>query len=322
MVDALLGPLAGAMGYMLVIGAPTFLILAYFFVVWDKRQADSPSADDTQIGLKLGLFFLAIIGLGMAVSGASMFLHYLLSGAKTGSFAIKTGIASILSGGIVVGGVWFVFLPRTNYNQYPKATRLTLGYISVVTGLVSAVSLNFFIIGLFNSASWRGNSVNFANLLIFGGLAVVALSRFGALSGWTAPPPRATGFQGGPGGFPQGGAPQGGFPQGGAPQGGFPQGGAPQGGFPQGGAPQGGFPQGGAPQGGFPQGGAPQGGAPQGGFPQGGAPQGGAPQQGGAAPAQSGGFPAPGGNPQGGGGLPPPSGSGGSGGSGGGFPPR
>jgi hypothetical protein len=278
--------------------------LAYFFIQWDKRKPDSENVDDTQVGLKLGLFFLAIIGLGIAVAGLSAFLHYLLSGTKAGTGVLKTGIASVLSGGLFLGAVWFMFLPRTNYSEYPKATRFAVGYVGVICGFVAALSLNLFLVGLFNSAPWAFNSANMANLIVFGGLGVVAISRFGALSGWTATQPRQN-FGGG-GGFQQ--PPQGGgFPGGQPPQqqaqgGGFPGGGAP----PQGGPVGGGAPPAGG--GGFPPagGGAPPAGG--GGFPGGG---GGAPPAGGGGQAPGGGgFPAPGGG-GGGGGLPPPSGSGG-----------
>ena len=306
----MLGQASGAFGYLLVMGAPALLILSYFFITWDKRRDGSENADDNQVGLKLGLFFLALVGLGMAAGGITSFLHYLLSGTKVGSSVMKSGIANILTGLIVLGGVWFVFLPRTNHAAFPRATRYTVGYVAVVSGMLAALSLNGFVDGVFNSAAWRGNAGNLASLLVFGGLAFVALTRFGAICGWTAPPPRqklsgpAGGFQGPAGGFAQQGGPQG--PQGG----GFPQQGGPQG--PQGG----GFPPGGpqGPQGGgFPPGGGQQqggGGGPQGG----GFPPSGGPQQGGGGGQQGGGgFPAPGGgSPQGGGGgLPPPSGSGG-----------
>jgi len=286
MFGQMLGQASGAFGYLLMLGAPAFLVLTYFFIAWDKRLPDSENVSDNQVGLKLGLFFLALVGLSMATSGLSSFLHYLLSGTKVGTWALKSGIAGVLAGVVVVGGVWFVFLPRTNHAEFPRATRYAFGYVAVIAGMTAALSLNGLLDGMFNSASWSANSGNLANLVVFGGLAFVTLTRFGAICGWAAPPPRqqsfsgpAGGFQAGPGGFPGGPGP------GPGPQGGFPSGG-------QGPGP--------GPQGGFPPSGG-QGPGPQGG---------GFPPSGGQGPGPQGGFPAPGGQ-QGGGGLPPPSGSGG-----------
>ena len=44
-----------------------FVIGAYFFIVLDRQRANSPSKDDTQVGLKLVLFGVMYAGLALAM---------------------------------------------------------------------------------------------------------------------------------------------------------------------------------------------------------------------------------------------------------------
>jgi hypothetical protein len=71
-------------GLVFLFGAPSWLVLSYFFLVWDARQPQSATASDGQIGIKLVGMFLLLIGLGIAAGGLASLLHYLLSGAKGG----------------------------------------------------------------------------------------------------------------------------------------------------------------------------------------------------------------------------------------------
>lgn len=269
-----------------------FLVLfaGYFFVFWERRRDDSPLKGDDQVGLKLGLFTLLIVALGYATGGLVSVLWYLLSGTKAGSGLIKSGIASLLAGGIGFAAISFLFLPRTNAKEFDRVERFAVGGVAIASGALALSALNGLLGGLFTSADWKFvTAQDFATLLVYGALFFLTLMRFGQLSGWTVPQRPVMPMQQPPGGGypPQGG---GGYQQGG---GGYP----PQGG---GGYP----PQGG---GGYP----PQGGG--GGYP----PQGGG---GGYPPQGGGGYPPQGG----GGGLPPPGGSGGgyNPGGGGGYQPR
>lgn len=301
-------------GFKLMIPAAVIMVAAcYFFTFWDRRREDCPDAEDTQLGLKLLLYGFLMIALAYAASGLHSVLFFLLSAAKP-SFLIKGGLGSLIAGGAVFGLVFAVFLKRTNAQTYDRVERWTLAFVAAAAGAAAVTAFYELLTGLFTSRAWRlhasdaegaakllatlkmGKAVNasyLAELLVFGPLAFLALSRFGAVSGWTIPVRQAPmqGFQQpAPGqGYPQGQMQQ----QGSQPQQPYGQQPAP----PQGGGFPGGGQQGG---GGFPGGGQ-QGG---GGFPGGG-------QQGG------GGFPGGGGGGYppsgGGGGLPPPSG---------GYPPR
>lgn len=232
-----------------------FLVGAYFFAIWDARRPDADA--DGQIEIKVVLYTLAIAALAVAAGGANTLLHYLFSGAKTGTPAIKSGLAGLVAGGLILAGIALAMLPRTNMLERPKVSRLALGFVGAVAGSVAILSFSLFVNMMINGggAAWAEKSAPLALFVTYGGLAFVAINKLGALSGWTAPV-RPAMPHAGHGGYPQsGGIPQGYPPQ----QGGMPQGYPPQqqGGMPQ----QGGYPP---QQGGYP----PQGGGgypPQGG---------------------------------------------------------
>jgi hypothetical protein len=261
--------IAAASGGLATGLAIAFFVGAYFFAIWDSRRSDAEA--DGQIGLKIVLYTLALGALGIAAGGVDTLLHYVVSGAKTGTPAIKQGAAGLVSGGLILAGIMMALLPRTNTQQHPKAMRLTLGFVAAITGSAAIVAFSMFVQMMINGggAPWAVKAGPFATFLTYGGIGFFALNKLGGMSGWVAQPRPM--------------APQAGVPQ----QGGYP---------PQ---QSGGVPQGG----GYP----PQGGGypPQGGMP----PQGGGyPPQGGGMPPQGGGYPPQGGGgypPQGGGGYQP-----------------
>jgi hypothetical protein len=239
-------------GMAFLIGAPTWLVLSYFFMVWESRREGSASKDDGQMGIKLVGLFLLLVGLAIATGGVTSLLHFLLSGAKTGKEALKGSIATVIAGAAAIFAVIVLILPRTNAKQYPKATRYAAGYLAAVSGTVALVSFQGLLSGLIMGAPWVMNAGNAASLVVYGGIAAVALAKLGALSGWTAPAPRPVYPPQQGGGMPPGGMPPGGGypPQGYGGQGGGYPGYGQGGGYP----PQGGGypPQGGGypPQGG------------------------------------------------------------------------
>jgi hypothetical protein len=252
--------------------APLMLLLVYLFAIWDARRDGSPGASDTQIGLKVAVHIFAILGILIAAGGVHGILSFVLGKMKGGasSDVIKAGIGNLVAGGGVFFACYAMLLPRTNWNEQGKVTRLSYGLVAAFSGINAIIALAAFLSGIIGGAPWGMNYPMLASLLVFGGLGFFSLTQLGGLSGWVAPPPKAMGFPGGGagGGYDQ---QQGYPPQGQPPAGGYP---------PQGGAPPAG--------GGYP----PQGGAPPagGGYP----PQGG----GGLPPPAGGGYP-----PQGGGGY-------------------
>ena len=227
--------LSAIIGLTPVTLAPAFLVLAYFFIVWDSRQPDSPNKDDTQIGLKLVLYVFVLVAVGLLMVGATMLLHYLLSGAKVDSSFVKVAVALLITGGVTFFVTNFLFLPRTNTKEFPKASRITVGALSAVAGIGAVLSLAMLLSGLILDIGWRASSGFLASLAVTGGVLAVTLSRFGAMSNWTIPqrpaamPPAAyppqQGYPPQQQGYPpqqQGYPPQGYPPQGGGypPQGG------------------------------------------------------------------------------------------------------
>lgn len=193
-----------------------FFVGAYFFAVWDGRRPEAE--EDGQIGLKIVLYTLALAALGIAAGGVNTLLHYLVSGAKTGTPAIKSGAAGLVAGGLILAGIMMALLPRTNTQTHPKVLRLTLGFVAAFTGTVAITSFALFVMMMINGggAPWAMKAQPFASFLTYGGLAFVALNKLGGLSGWVSQP-RAM--------APQAGVPQQGYPpqqSGGQPQQGYP----------------------------------------------------------------------------------------------------
>ncbi len=219
-----------------------FVIFAYLVITLDRRRETSPSKDDTQVGIKLVLYGLALAGILIAATGVEGLLAYVLGGFKGGAGPIKGTLPPILVGGAAAVAMLTVMIPRTNAKVAPQAERFAVGVLGLVYGSLAIGQTTAFLSGLFNSFPWMMTSSSLAGLLVSGAIGFLAVNRLGALSSWSAPvrpaapmsPPGYPPQQGG--GYPpqQGGGypPQqgGGYP----PQGGGypPQGGGypPQGG--------------------------------------------------------------------------------------------
>jgi hypothetical protein len=238
MMEAMGGGLPGGM-----IGlAAAYVAGAYFILTLDRQRANSPSKDDTQVGIKLVLFGLLIAGIMLAAGGLDRLLAYALGGFKGGSGAIKAALPSILVGAGVAAAVALALLPRTNLATYRQAERYALGLLGVFYGIQMIEDLNKVLTNLFTSAPWAEmTSKSVAGFVVATAIAFFAIFRLGAHSGWTPParpqPSYMPPGQGGGGYPPQQQYQQPGYP----PQGGGypPQGGGypPQGGGypPQGG---------------------------------------------------------------------------------------
>ncbi|MDX2092620.1 MAG: hypothetical protein SFX73_32445 [Kofleriaceae bacterium] len=219
-----------------------FVGVGYLYLSLDRQRANSPSKDDTQAGLKLVLWGLILAGVSIAAGGVQQLLAYIFGGFKGGSLPVRQALPTIIVGGVVVAGVVKAMLPRTNNDKERQVERYALGLLGVAFGVQAIVALNGLLGGLFMSAPWAYTSGSLASLAVTGAITVLALTRFGAASGWTQAPPAAPPMQFPPqqgGGFPpqQGGGyppPGGGYPPQGGGGYGPPQGGGgygpPQGG--------------------------------------------------------------------------------------------
>jgi hypothetical protein len=241
-MDDMPGGMGRGMGEMLLSLLPSiealalgagFVVFAYLVITLDRRRDNSPSKDDTQVGLKLVLYGLALAGIQIAVGGVNTLLAYILGGFKGGAAPIKLALPPILVGGAAAVAMLAVLLPRTNAKASPQAERFAVGVLGVVYGAFAIGQATFFLTALFNSFPWAVTSSALAGLLVSGAIGFLAVNRLGALSNWTAPvkpmmPMNPPGYPQQGGGYPpqQGGGypPQGGGypPQGGGypPQGG------------------------------------------------------------------------------------------------------
>jgi hypothetical protein len=247
--------------------APLFVGAAYFIVTLDRQRANSPSKDDTQVGIKLVLWAFTIAGLGMAVVAIDQLFTFAFGLFKGGSMGIRRVLAPLLVGAGTAILMRLVLIPKTNNTTMKQIERYALGFIALIYGMQGLFWLTMMLNNIFAAPSFSWNAISgpLAHSIVNGAIGFLAIILLGSKSEWTGPtppqrmqPPQGGGYPpqaGGQGYPPQGG----GYPQGG---GGYPQGG---GGYPQGGG--GGYPQAGG--GGYPQGGGggypPQGGG--GGYP-------------------------------------------------------
>jgi hypothetical protein len=239
------------MGVLPIAIAVLFVGASYFIITLDRMRDNSPSKDDTQVGIKLVLWAFIIAGIGMAAGGIYALLYFALSGFGGGFGAIRGSLAPLVVGSGVVVFFGLVLLPKTNNATMKQAERYAFGMLGFSYGIQAVYEMLQVINGVFVSASWAGISGGLTGVLVHGSIGFVAIIMLGSKSGWTgpSPPQRMMQMPGQGGGQPP---PQQGYPpQGGGypPQGGGYGGG---GGYPQGGG--GGYPQGGG--GGYP----PQGG--------------------------------------------------------------
>lgn len=240
-------------GSMLIAGSFAVFLLGYFYIFWDRRRDQSINASDSQVGLKLVLYTLLLVSLGLAIGAIEDILGYILAAGRNplgekGAGPLKMGIASLVAGGVGVAAIMFACLPLTNAREYPQVERFAVGAVALVAGLATVLGLEDTLQSFFGKTpGWPPKAHALASFLVSTGLAVLAIIRFGSLSGWQSPMRGAqAGYQAGyqqpqVGGYQQGGygaqpGSYGGQQQPGAyPQAGYPapqQGGYQQPGFP------------------------------------------------------------------------------------------
>ncbi|RMH44008.1 MAG: hypothetical protein D6689_03665, partial [Deltaproteobacteria bacterium] len=176
--------------------APTLFVAIYLLALWDARRDGSDGAGDRQIGLKAAVHVFALIGVFTAAGGLQEMLGYLLGKFKgdVSSAQIKAGIGHLLAGGGVFVLVYLFLLPRTNWRERDKVTRLAVGAAVVVLGILAIVSFVEFLGQILSGAEWVLSAQMLAGSVAFGGVAYVALDRLGQMSGWAGRPSAPAGF--------------------------------------------------------------------------------------------------------------------------------
>lgn len=177
-------------GSMLIAGSFAVLLLGYFYIFWDRRKDGSLNQGDGQVGIKLVLYTLLLVSLGLAVGAIESILGYILAAGKNqdglkGAGPLKMGIASLVAGGVGVAAIMFACLPLTNVREYPQVERFAVGAVALVAGLATVLGLQETLQNFFGRVdSWAPRAHTLASFLVSAGLAALAIMRFGSLSGW------------------------------------------------------------------------------------------------------------------------------------------
>jgi hypothetical protein len=184
-----LGPFAATAqrGFMAAF-AVAFVALGYLAITLDRRRETSPSRDDTHVGIKLVIWGLLLAAALMAADAAEDLLAFVLGGFKGGWAVMRGPIASLASAAVVGGGVYMMFLPRTNNAERPQVERLGVGAVAAILGASALVSLDAFLNALLGGKPWAEIAAGLAGVGVSGGVALLAVTRLGALSGWRAAP--------------------------------------------------------------------------------------------------------------------------------------
>lgn len=196
--------LAGYLGFAVI---PTFVVFGYLLVLLDRRD-DRPSKGDPQIGIKLVLWGLVLSGVSLMLGGANSLIGFVLGGFSGGLGEIKGALATLVSGGVVAMAFAALFLPRTNNAIAPQVERYAMGTLAMAAGLVAVIAFSEVVRSLFYGERWKVTSGLLSTLGVYGAATAFALLRHGALSGWSAIPPRSMSMPPGQsgGGYPAAGA--------------------------------------------------------------------------------------------------------------------
>lgn len=162
--------------------AAAFVVVGYLVIALRGMGKDDP-----QVGLKLVLFGLLLACIQLAARGASDFLGFALGGFKGGSTVAKEALPPIIVGGVIGWVIAKLQLARTNHATHRQIERFFLGTVGAIYGAGAIVSVDAALTAIFTDAAWRHTAHGLATTAVVGALAVYAISRFGALSGWSVP---------------------------------------------------------------------------------------------------------------------------------------
>ncbi|WP_181197988.1 hypothetical protein [Enhygromyxa salina] len=137
----------------------------YILLFWGKRSSGECSwREDDQIGLKVIVGTLIMVGTALFAGGLQGLLHLLLT-FKEFVPRIKAALPDLLVGAVVVGGAIMFAVPKTNHEQQPKALRLTAGAIALVGAVATVVGLDSLLKTVFQWPSWHAVAGSFTTLL-------------------------------------------------------------------------------------------------------------------------------------------------------------
>ena len=145
----------------------------YVLLFWGQRSSTECSwKEDDQIGLKVIVGTLIMVGVALFASGLQGFLHLMLT-FKEFVPRLKAALPDLLVGAIVVGGAIMFAVPKTNHEQQPKALRLVAGAIALVGAVATVVGFDSLLKTVFNWPDWHRVAGELTSLLtsavVFGG---------------------------------------------------------------------------------------------------------------------------------------------------------
>jgi hypothetical protein len=145
----------------------------YVLLFWGKRSAGECAwREDEQIGLKVIVGTMIMMGTALLAGGLQGLLHLLLTFKNFGP-TLKVVLPDLLVGAAVLGGSIMFLVPKTNHAQQPKALRLTAGAIALVGAVATVMGLDDLLKTIFLWPSWSAVVDSLTSLLtsvaVFGG---------------------------------------------------------------------------------------------------------------------------------------------------------
>jgi hypothetical protein len=176
-------PSIGGFGTLAAAAALPIAGAIYVLLFWGKRSAGECSwREDEQIGLKVIVGTLLMMGTALLAGGLQGLLHLLLT-FKNFVPTIKVVLPDLLVGAAVLGGTIMFAVPRTNHTQHPKALRLTAGAIVMVGAISTVMGLDDLLKTIFLWPSWSDVVDSLTSLItsvaVFGGAGYVYAKMIG-----------------------------------------------------------------------------------------------------------------------------------------------
>jgi hypothetical protein len=145
----------------------------YILLFWGKRSSGECSwRDDDQLGLKVIVGTLIMVGTALFAGGLQSLLHLLLT-FKEFVPRLKGAMPDLLVGAVVLGGAIMFLVPKTNHEQEPKALRLVAGAIALTGAVATVLGLDAFLKTVFQWPDWFAVAGSFTSLVtalvVFGG---------------------------------------------------------------------------------------------------------------------------------------------------------
>lgn len=145
----------------------------YILLFWGKRSAGECSwREDEQIGLKVIVGTMIMMGTALLAGGFQGLLHLLLTFKNFGP-TLKVVLPDLLVGAAVLGGSIMFLVPKTNHAQQPKALRLTAGAIALIGAVVTVMGFDSLLKTIFLWPSWSDVVDSLTSLItsvaVFGG---------------------------------------------------------------------------------------------------------------------------------------------------------